>query len=86
MAFEGNINGECCWKSASTLSALGLPGTTPFPIGDRLEETRHLPGCTATFRVTDQTFLCYDGAALPGERPSVFKIVFHIYISFFSLA
>jgi hypothetical protein len=46
---EGNIN-ECCSKIASNLSAMRLPGTTPFsidwrrtatllrhPLGDRLE-------------------------------------------------
>ena len=35
--------------------------TGNYAIPNRLEETRHLPGCSATFRVTDQTFLCYDG-------------------------
>jgi hypothetical protein len=42
------------------INVVGIAIAGNHAILDRLKETCHLPSRSATFRVTDQTFLCHD--------------------------
>src|SRR5260221_570582 len=83
MLFEGNINSECSWKRASTLSALQLPGTLPLAIDFRRPTICRAAALLSAWPT--KLFCAMMGAASPAAQSSVFKIAFHIYVSFFSL-
>jgi hypothetical protein len=69
-----------------SIGVVGVAVARNYAACDRLQETCHLPGCSATFRVTNQTFLCHDGDSIPGSTIKGLQVVFQIHLSFFSLA
>jgi hypothetical protein len=56
----------------------------PVPIDWKKPTIYHT--AAAPFERPTKLFCVVIGTAFPGERSSIFKIVFHIYVSFLSLA
>jgi hypothetical protein len=81
MDLEGNINNECCWKSASTLSALRLPGTNLFPIDWRRPAICHAAAPPFEFVCHDRDGIAWGTVECLQDRVPHIRLILLVSLS-----